>query len=69
MSYVYMYIWVAPSGVCAPHLCQESLYRERALARRGAALRTATLRRLEQMTSVTKPAQSLQTSRRTEPWA
>lgn len=39
------------------------------MARRGAALRTATLRRLEQMTSVTKPAQSLQTSRRTEPWA
>lgn len=33
------------------------------------ALRTATLRRLELTTSVTKPAQSEQTSRRTEPWA
>ena len=38
-------------------------------ARHGVALRTATLRRLEQTTSVTKRAQSLQTSRRTEPWA
>lgn len=65
-SYVYMYIRVgwAPG----PHSCQELQRRERGAAgRRGAALRTATLRRLEQITSATKPVQSLQTSRSTEP--